>query len=401
MPRILILITLAEKGGAQTYVASLLPALAPRFEVVVAAHGDGPLVAAARDAGVTFVPLRHVRRPLNPVRDLLGLLELVTLIRRVRPDIVHVNSSKAGVLGRVAALLTRVPITVFTVHGWAFKAYSGVASALYRLADGLMAAATTVTICVTETERAAGLAARTCRAGRTVVIANAVDVGAAERARHADPPQLVPSDRESDPDDPPRIVAADRERHTDPPPRIVTVGRLAFPKDPLTLVRALARVRASGHLFRASFVGDGPDAADVAAEIRAVGLESSVELCGARSDVGAVLARSDVFVLSSRSEGGPISILEAMAAGLPVVASDVGGVREQVADGATGLLVPPGDPDALAGALERLLADPDLRRRLGAVGLERARERFDLPRLRAEHLELYDRELARRGLPIP
>jgi glycosyltransferase involved in cell wall biosynthesis len=386
MPRILILITLAETGGAQTYVASLLPALVPRFEVVVAAHGDGPLVAAARDAGATFVPLRHVRRPLNPVRDLLGLLELVALIRRRRPDIVHVNSSKAGVLGRVAALLTRVPITVFTVHGWAFKAYSGVASALYRLADGLMAAATTVTICVTETERAAGLAARTCRAGRTVVIANAVDVGAAERARG---------------DGPPPLVAADRERLTGDPPRIVTVGRLAFPKDPLTLVRALARVRARGGRFRASFVGDGPEAEDVAAELRALGLESDVELCGARSDVGAVLARSDVFVLASRSEGGPISILEAMAAGLPVVASDVGGVREQVADGVTGLLVPPGDPEALAGALERLLADPELRRRLGAAGLERARERFDVSRLRAEHLELYDRELARRGLPIP
>jgi glycosyltransferase involved in cell wall biosynthesis len=370
MPSILILITLAETGGAQTYVASLLPALAPRFDVVVAAHGDGPLVAAARDAGVTFVPLRHVRRPLNPARDLLGLFELVALIRRRRPDIVHVNSSKAGVLGRVAALLTRVPITVFTVHGWAFKAYTGVASALYRLSDRLMAAATTVTVCVTETERAAGLAARTCRAGRTVVIANAVDVRAAERAR-------------GDGD----------------PPRVVTVGRLAFPKDPLTLARALARVRAGGHRFRASFVGDGPEARDVAAEIRALALESEVELCGARPDVGAVLARSDVFVLASRSEGGPISILEAMAAGLPVVASDVGGVREQVADGLTGMLVPPGDPDALAAALERLLADPELRRRLGAAGLERARERFDLPRLRAEHLELYARELTRHRLP--
>jgi glycosyltransferase involved in cell wall biosynthesis len=367
MPRILILITLAETGGAQAYLASLLPALPARFEVTLAAHGDGPLVAAARDAGVAFVPLRHVRRPLHPVRDPLGLVELVALIRRVRPDIVHVNSSKAGVLGRIAAMLTRVPITMFTVHGWAFKAYSGLASALYRLADGLLAPVTGVIVCVTETERSTGLAARTCKAGRTVVIPNAVDVEAAPRARH-----------------------------NGRPPRIVAVGRLAWPKDQRTLIHALARVRGR---FSALVVGDGPEAASLEAEIRALELESAVELCGARRDVPELLAGSDLFVLASRSEGGPISILEAMAAGLPVVASDVGGVGELVVDGTTGTLVPPADPDALAAALDHLLADPELRRRLGAAGLERARERFDLGRLRAAHLDLYARELTRRGLP--
>jgi glycosyltransferase involved in cell wall biosynthesis len=286
----------------------------------------------------------------------------------VRPDIVHVNSSKAGVLGRIAAVLTRTPVTVFTVHGWAFKAYSGIASMLFRAADRLLARATTVTICVTETERAAGLAARTCIAGRTVVIPNAVDVDAARRARH-------------DGD----------------PPRIAAVGRLAWPKDPRTLVRALARVRVTP--FSALIVGDGPERAGVEAEVRELGLESAVELCGPRSDVPDLLARSDLFVLASRSEGGPISILEAMAAGLAVVAADVGGVGDLVVDGVTGLLVPPADPDALAAALDRLLADPGLRRRLGAAGLERARERFDLSAPRAAHLELYARELARRGCP--
>jgi glycosyltransferase involved in cell wall biosynthesis len=287
-------------------------------------------------------------------------------MRRERPDIVHANSSKAGVLGRMAAVLARVPIRVFTVHGWAFKAYSGLPSALYRSADRLMARATTITICVTETERAAGLAARTCSGERTVVIPNAVDVDAAPCARH-------------DGD----------------PPRIVTVGRLARPKDPLTLVRALARVH--DHPFYALIVGAGPDRPVVEAEIRRLGLERAVELCGPRRDVPDLLSRSDLFALASRSEGGPLSVLEAMAAGLPVVASDVGGVRELVVDGATGTLVPAGDPDALAAALELLLADPELRRRLGAAGRERVRERFDLSALRRAHLELYARELARHG----
>jgi glycosyltransferase involved in cell wall biosynthesis len=369
VPRVLILITLAEPGGAQTYVANLLPALATRCEVVVGAYGEGPLRDAARDAGVRFVALRHVRRPLHPGRDLLGLFELVELMRRERPDLVHVNSSKAGVLGRLAALLARVPVRVFTVHGWAFKASTGLASRLYRWADRLMAPLASAIVCVSETERAAGLAARTCRAERTVVIPNAVDVGAAPRAAHAGDPPLI-----------------------------VTVGRLAAPKDPVTLLRALATVAPSP--FTALLVGEGPDRPAVETEIRALGLTDSVELAGERRDVPALLATGDVFVLSSRSEGAPISILEAMAAGLPVVASDVGGVGELVLDGETGLLVPPGDPARLAEALQRLLRDPALRRRLGAAGHARARERFDLRPLQSAHLELYARELARRGVSV-
>jgi glycosyltransferase involved in cell wall biosynthesis len=363
VPKLLFLITLAETGGAQTYVAGLLPALVGPYDVVVAAHGDGPLREAATAAGARFVPLRHVRRDLHPVHDALGLAELVALLRRERPDILHANSSKAGVLGRAAAAIARVPVRIFTVHGWAFKAYTGVAGACYRWADRAMAPLTTVTICVSERERETGLAARTCRADRTIVIPTAVDAGAALPAR------------------------GDGQ-----PPRVITVGRLAAPKDPVTLVRALALIDDAP--FHARIVGDGPDRAAVQEEIRGI---DRVELLGDRRDVPELLADSDVFVLSSRSEGAPLSILEAMAAGLPVVASAVGGVPELVADGTTGLLVPPGDPAALAAALRLLLTDRDRARRLGAAGQERVRERFDLASLRRAHLELYARALDRSG----
>jgi glycosyltransferase involved in cell wall biosynthesis len=362
--RILILITLAEVGGAQTYVAQLLPALAAEFDVVVGAHGDGPLRDAVRDAGVRFAPLRHLRRDLHPARDLLGLIELVALIRRERPDIVHVNSSKAGFLGRLAALAAGTPVRVYTVHGWAFKAYDGWSAALYRWADRLMSPLTTVTICVSQTERAAGLVARTCRAERTLVIPNAIDVESAPRAR---------------------LDGA--------PPRIVTVGRLAAPKDPLTLIRALPALEPRPYSL--AFIGDGRERGAVEQELRASGVGHRVTLLGDRRDVPELLAAADVFVLSSRSEGAPLSILEAMAAGLPVVASDVGGVGELVVDGETGLIVPPGDPARLAQALARMLEDGALRERLGAAGRARARERFDLAALRAAHLDLYERALAR------
>lgn len=369
-PRVLFVITLAETGGAQAYVAHLLPALADRFGVAVAAHGPGPLRDAARAAGVPFFPLRHVRRPISLWRDLLGLLELIRLLRRERPDILHANSSKAGVLGRLAAVAVGVPVRIFTVHGWGFEAFSGLASLLYRWADRLMSPMTTVTICVGESERAAGLAARTCRNDRTVVIRNAVDVAAAPKARHAGGT-----------------------------PRIIMVGRLQPPKDPVTLVRAFARLRRES--FAAVVVGDGPARPMLETEIRRLGLDGAVELAGECCDVPERLAGADVFVLSSSQEGLPLSILEAMAAGLPVVATAVGGIPELVVDGQTGFLVPRGDAEALAAALARLIDDRALRRRLGTAGRARAEALFDLPSFHRAHVELYSRELARRGLPAP
>jgi glycosyltransferase involved in cell wall biosynthesis len=362
----MLLITLAEIGGAQSYVASLLPALAERYDVVLAAHGEGPLREAAAEAGVRFLPLRHVRRPVRPWRDLAGLIELARILRRERPQILHASSSKAGVLGRLAAAATRVPVRFFTVHGWAFSAYSGVPSLLYRVADRLMEPLTTVTICVSDNELAAGLEAGTCSAERTVVIRNAVDVSAAARSRH--------------------------DRAT---PRLIAVGRLKAPKDFLTLIRAFAALPEES--FEALIVGDGPDRAVLGAEIRSLGLDGRVWLEGERSDVPTLLADSDLFVLSSRSEGLPVSVLEAMAAELPVVATDVGGLAELVVDGETGSLVPPGDAEALAAALGRLIGDRDLRRTLGAAGRARAEELFDLAAFRRAHAELYDRELALAG----
>jgi glycosyltransferase involved in cell wall biosynthesis len=363
-PPFLFVVTLAEVGGAQSYVRDLLPAVAEEFDVSVAAHGDGPLRAACREHGVPFIPLRHVRRAVSP-RDAVGLIELAALFRRLRPAIVHLNSSKAGILGRLAAPIARVPSRVFTVHGWAFKAGHGRASTVYRFADRLVEPLTTTVICVSETERAAGLAARTCVPERTEVILNAVDPG---------PPPA-------------------RERPAgEGPVELVSVGRLAEPKDFATLVEAFAELDPGAARLR--ILGDGPGREGLQRQIDDLGVAGSVELVGEVDDVPERLRRADVFVLSSRSEGMPMSVLEAMAAGLPVVSSDVGGVHEAVADGETGLLVPPASARELGIALRRLVEDRPLRERLGAAGRRRVEERFALPAWRERHLALYRRLLA-------
>jgi glycosyltransferase involved in cell wall biosynthesis len=330
----------------------------------VAAHGDGPLKAAAARLDVPFFPLTHVRRRLSPIHDPLGIVELTRLFRRLRPDIVHLNSSKAGVLGRIAAAPARVPVRIFTAHGWAYKAATGVNSRLYLLADRAVESLTSMVICVSENERSAGIAAGVCTAKRSVVIRNAVDVGAA----------------------PARVSRADA------PVQIVSVGRLAVPKDFSTLVAAMARLpegRAHLRVF-----GDGPLRSELEAQKHALGLDAAVEFAGEVPDARPQLADADVFVLASLSEGMPVSVLEAMAAGLPVVASAIDGLKEVVIGGETGFLTPPGDAAALAARLGQLVDDPSLRSALGEAGRERAAEYFSLPAWREAHFSLYRSLLA-------
>ena len=363
-PRILILVTLAERGGAQTYLRALVPALVSRFDVTVASYGPGPLGEAMRAAGADYVALRHVRRPIAP-RDALGLWELYRLCRRLRPDIVHANSSKAGVLGRLAAALARVPVRVFTVHGWAFKAATGIGSRIYLWCDRAMRGLTTAIVCVSETERSAGLAAKTCTDAQTVVVYNAVDADAVTVRAHRD------------------------ER----PVGVISVGRLAHPKDFVTLVRACARLEPG--LTRLTIVGDGGDRGAVESAVAETGLEG-VRMLGERDDVSDHLAASDVFVLSSLSEGLPMSVLEAMAAGLPLVLTRVGGMPELVSEGENGRLVPAGDPVALADAIDGLARDVALRCAFGAASRARVEETFALQRFQEEHVQLYERLLAGR-----
>jgi len=174
-PTLLMAITLSELGGAQSCVSQLLPGLTEEYDVVVAAAGTGPLRAQALEAGARFVTLRHMRRELG-LGDLGALLELVGVIRRERPAIVHAHSAKAGILARIAAAICRTPVRVFTSHGWSFRAERGARARFYRLAERLAGRLTTVVVCPAEIELEAGIEARSCRRDRAVVIRTGVDV---------------------------------------------------------------------------------------------------------------------------------------------------------------------------------------------------------------------------------
>lgn len=348
-----------EPGGAQVYLRDLAAALSGRgWQVTVLAGGAGWLREELRALGIPSVALRRMARPLHPLRDAAALGELRAALRALRPDLVSLHSSKAGWLGRVAGWSLGVP-TVFTAHGWPFAA--GVPGrALYLAAEWLASLLPARVLAVCEADRA--LARRLLPLGDRL---RCVPNGVPDRPGRADPAVQ--------------------------PPRMVMAGRFAPQKDHRTLLEACARL--GPEPWTLDLPGDGPSREAAVGLAARLGLAGRVRLPGFRPDPG--FEDAQVAVLASRWEGLPLTVLEAMRAGLPVVASRVGGLAEAVVDGETGFLVPPGDPEALSVALARLLRDPDLRVRMGRAGRLRYEGHFGHARMVEQTLAVYREALGR------
>ncbi len=345
-PRLLVIVTLAEAGGAQTFVATLVAGLRGRYQIEVAAHGPGGAVADACAAlELPFHHVEHLVRNPHPYHDAAAVRELRALARRLRPDVVQINSSKAGILARLA-LAGLGAKTVFTAHGWAFSGRGGAAGTAYATAERVVAPLSDAIVCVSnhdlELARDRGIAPR----GGVQVIHNGVDAPAGLPRRRPPGDRLV----------------------------LGCTARLAPPKDLITLLDALAQPSSAGWELRV--FGDGPDREAIERHRDALGLGGRVRLLGNRDDVAVQLADCDAFALISDWEGLPYSILEAMATGLPVLASDVGGIPDLVVPGVTGELVPARDAGAAGGVLAAWAADPAALLRLGRGGHARARASF-------------------------
>jgi len=345
-PRLLVVVTLAEAGGAQTFAATLVAGLRDRYDVEVAAHGPGGALADACAAlDVPFHHVRHLVRDPHPFHDVAAVRELRALARERKPDVAQINSSKAGVLARLALARTGVR-TVFTAHGWAFSGRAGAAGAVYTTAERAVAPLSDAIVCVSNHDLQLAHERHIVPRGGLQVIHNGID------APSVLPPRRLPGDR---------LVLG-------------CTARLAPPKDLITLLEALARPGCERWDLRV--FGDGPDRAAIEARRGELGLGGRVTLLGNRDDVAAQLADCDAFALISDWEGLPYSILEAMAAGLPVLATAVGGVSDLVVRGVTGELVPPRDPTAAARVLAAWAAEPALLGELGAGAHARARSSF-------------------------
>jgi len=386
-PRVAHVITRLIVGGAQeTALASVVELRRRgRFDadlILGPTYGpEGTLVPEAHRLGVEPRLVRSLRREINPLLDPVALGALAVTLRRGRYDVVHTHSSKAGVLGRIAARAARVPAIVHTVHGWGFnERQPPLVNKTFTAAERWCAGFTDVLVTVTPRDTQVGLALGIGRPAQYTTIRSGIDVAHFRTPRRSR--QEVRGELG---------LSADAAV-------VVNVMRLAPQKAPLDFIDAAGRLLREIPDAQFLIVGDGPLRETAEARCRRLGIRERVVFTGLRTDVPDLLAASDVLALASLWEGLPRVIPQAMAAGLPVVATAVAGNAEAVADGVTGILVPPRDPAALGSALAALLADRARAEAMGAAGRARVDE-FSVERMVNDLEALYARCIARPRTP--
>ena len=364
--RVLIVITRADTiGGGQQHVIDLAGGLQAAGHDVLVAHGPGSVIAERIEVPPSRqFEIESLRPEIGKLRsDVEAYKALSSLVDRLSPDLLALHSTKAGVLGRLVGGRHGVP-AVYTLHGVSFtkgvKFHRRVLGVLTELA---MRPLTTHAIAVSENDQDLALRLRTLSPERIDVVYNAVvDVSERSHAAGSDPVRLV------------------------------SVARIDDQKNHDDLLLALSRIPKD--LWELELVGDGPNEHRIEALSAELGIADSVKMVGRANDVADRLASAQIFVLSTHYEGLPISIIEAMRAGLPIVATDVGGVSELVVNGENGLLVAPRSVDSLAIALEALIGDSDQRVKLGEESRRRFESGFDLDSFVSQTLGVYERVLA-------
>ena len=388
--KLLLVVTLSEIGGAQKVVYNIAAGLDHHlFDVTVATAPGGELLRWLKELPqkVSVFEIPELKRNISPYFDMLALIRLYRLVRRERFNVVHIHSSKAGILGRLAAWMAGVPKIFFTVHGWGINEYQNwLVRFLYTWAERLAGAVSTKVICVSENDLEKGRTLKLVADDKLTVIYNGLPEPEGRKGNLRQELGLKNED----------VIVG-------------MVARLASPKEPLFHLelarRLLKRVamseaqsvdspRYNDHemsLDRIFFVviGDGPLRDECEAFIYKYGVAERVFLLGSREDAAELVRDFDVFTLFSRWEGLPLTIIEAMQAGVPVVANDVGGVGELVVDGETGFLIRGLDLEVAAQALLRLLSNQNLRRRMGNAGRQWARRKFSLEEMLSRYRELY------------
>ncbi len=368
-------ITKLELGGAQEVAMRVVSNLDRRRFRPVLIAGDGGLLTgeAAALEGVEVRLIPSLIREIRPLQDLRALWDLVATFRRLRPKIVHTHSSKAGILGRLAAWLAGVPCILHTIHGY------GVTPAQpFWLQRGLIALewvvgrVTTHWIAVSQADRRQGIEWGLFTASKVSVVRPGIDPAAFAG----------------------RIDVTERDRlramlGVGPDQLLVgTVSCLKPQKAPEDFIRVAALVCQRVPAAKCVLVGDGAMRPQIEAMLEAEGLRERVTLLGWRRDVASLLKAFDVFVLTSRWEGLPCAILEARASRIPIVATRVGGAAEAIVEGIQGTLCPAGDVRAMAGRVCQILGDERLRADL-RNGPQELPEEFTIQETVKQYQSLY------------
>jgi glycosyltransferase involved in cell wall biosynthesis len=371
--KILRVIARLNMGGPALHVAYLTAGLRERgYDTTLVAgslaRGEDSMAFVAEGRDVAVIRIDELGREISPLRDLVATLRLARLIRRERPDILHTHTAKAGTVGRVAALLAGrrgPPIVVHTFHGHVLRGYFGpLRSLVFRLLERWLAAHTTALIAVSPQVRDDLVSLGVAPRDRFVVIRLGIQLD--ERVAGVQDGRV-------------------ESRHYlgIPPDRFAVgwIGRMTAVKRTDDVLVAFKALRDGGVDAVLCMVGDGPDREELERRAHELGVVRDTLFLGYQEDVAPYYAAFDALVLPSSNEGTPVSAIEALAAGRPVVATRVGGVPDVVQEGKDGFLVEPGATDDLADRLAQLARDPQLRERMGKAGRERVLPRYAVDRL--------------------
>jgi glycosyltransferase involved in cell wall biosynthesis/ribosomal protein S18 acetylase RimI-like enzyme len=343
---------------------------------------DSAVQNAVRQAGLGVVALDVIRREIRPVWDLWGMLRLRHFLRRQPYRIVHTHTSKGGFVGRLAARMAKVPVIVHTAHGFAFHEKSPASVRLfYSALERIASSWCDRIVSVSEFHRGWALDLAICDPSKILAIPNGIC------------PRPLPGDFDA--------VRLRRELDLESGGIVIlTVARLAADKGIDDLIRAAALLPRGRCRYRILIAGDGPQRSRLERMVRENGVEDRVTLLGFRSDIGELLAASDLVVLPSVREGHSFTLFEAMAAGKPIIASSIGSNREVAAQAEVARLVPPGNPDAIAEAIEHCTRNTPLRARLAASARSLFEHRYTESRMLDEYRKLY-LDLLERKSPVP
>jgi len=362
---ILFVITRADAiGGAQVHVKDLATALqADNHKVLVLTGEQGVYNQHLERAGIESVACKDLQKQISPVADGKSLRYILHIINLFKPDLIAAHSSKTGILGRLASQITKIPC-IFTAHGWSFT--TGIPEpnrSIFRWLEKLTAPLADKIICVSEYDRQIGLKAR-MGSEQLLTIHNGMK-------------------------DIPSALKADPGRAK--PVKIAMVARFDRQKDHATLIEAFRDLNAELVL-----IGDGPSLNKTRDRVEKLGLSDRVSFLGFRQDIAEILAEVQIYALISHWEGLPCTIIEAMRAGLPVVASDVGGVKEIVIEGQTGYVVPRGDVATLKNRLNYLLGNEQARISMGIMGRQKYEAQLTFQHMYEQTLSAYQAVVAQK-----
>jgi glycosyltransferase involved in cell wall biosynthesis len=363
---ILFIITRADAiGGAQVHVKDLAVSLQEdQHKVLILTGESGIYNEHLKQAGIESIACDSLKRSVNPIMDGKSLRYILYIIEQFKPDLIAAHSSKTGILARLASQLTQVPC-VFTAHGWSFT--TGIPEpnrTIYRWVEKLTASLADKIICVSEYDRQIGLAAG-MSSEKLLTIHNGMKDVAVEFK--ANPTKAKPI-------------------------KVAMVARFDRQKDHATLIEAFRDL--NGELM---LIGDGPGLEQIKQRVEQLGMSDRVSFLGFRQDIAEILAQVQIYALISNWEGLPCTIIEAMRAGLPVVASDVGGVSEIVLNGQTGYLIPRGDVQTLRQKLSYLLSNEQARISMGILARQKYESQLTFQQMYDKTLLTYQTAIAQKS----